>query len=87
MKSYIFRVELEEEDDGSWTAIVPLLPGCAVSGDSIDETIEYLREAAEAYVDVMIEDGRSIPTEEVKFSVLDGPAVIVVAKTASTAAR
>ena len=85
MKSYIFRVTLEPEDDGSWSAVVPLLPGCAVSGDTIEETMEYLREAAEAYVEVLIEDGRPVPTEEVESSVLDGPAVVVLAQAASAA--
>jgi len=79
MKSYIFRVELMDEGDGTWSAIIPALPGCAVSGDSVSEALEYLREAAEAYVDVLIEDGRPVPTDDVKSSAIDGPVVAVVA--------
>ena len=80
MKSYIFRVELIEEDDGAWSAIIPALPGCAVSGDTITETLAYLREAANAYVDVLIEDGRAIPEDDdVRSSTIDGPVVAVVA--------
>ena len=29
LKSYIFRVEIEQEEDGRWSAEIPLLPGCA----------------------------------------------------------
>jgi predicted RNase H-like HicB family nuclease len=58
MKSYIFRVELiEEKEDGGWSAVIPALPGCAVSGDTVEEALGYLREAAQAYVEVLIEDG------------------------------
>jgi predicted RNase H-like HicB family nuclease len=79
VKSYIFRVDLEEEEDGGWSASVPALPGCAVSGDTIEETLEFLREAAKAYVEVLIEDGRPIPEDRVAPSVIDGPAVAIVA--------
>jgi hypothetical protein len=39
-------VELAEEGDGTWSAIVPLLPGCASSGDSIQEALEYVEECS-----------------------------------------
>jgi predicted RNase H-like HicB family nuclease len=65
MKSYLFRVQLEEEEDGSWSAIVPSLPGCASSGDSIQEAVEYVHDLAEAYVDVLVEDGRAVPIDEI----------------------
>jgi len=80
MKSYIFRVELDEEDDGRWSAVVPALTGCAAWGKTADEALEAVREAAKAYVDVLVEDGRVIPEDrEVPVQVLDGPAVSVVA--------
>jgi predicted RNase H-like HicB family nuclease len=79
MKSYIFRVELEEEDDGTWSAIIPVLPGCAVSADTVEEAIEVLREAAQAYVEVLLEDGKTIPQDEVSSSVVEGAAVAIVA--------
>jgi len=29
LKAYIFPVELEQEEDGRWSAVVQSLPGCA----------------------------------------------------------
>ncbi|HEU0073462.1 MAG TPA: type II toxin-antitoxin system HicB family antitoxin [Dehalococcoidia bacterium] len=77
MKSYIFRVELEQED-GVWSAVVPALPGCAADAGSPDEALEAIQEAAQAYVEVLIEDGRPIPLEAVN-SGAEGAAVAVVA--------
>jgi predicted RNase H-like HicB family nuclease len=78
MKSYIYRIELEEEDDGSWSAIVPALPGCAAGGETVDQAIEYVRELAQAYVEVLIEEGRPVPLDEMT-PVVEGAAVAVVA--------
>ena len=47
MKTYVFRVEVEDED-GRWVAEVPSLPGCATEGDSKEEALEALQEAAQA---------------------------------------
>ncbi len=68
MKSYVFRVEVEDED-GRWVAEVPSLPGCATEGDSKEEALEALREAAQAYLDVMSEHGDPLP-EKVQEEVL-----------------
>jgi len=78
MKSYIFRVTTEKEEDGGWTATVPVLPGCAASGDTEEEAIEFVRELAKAYIDVLVEDGKSVPTDPTT-SVVDGAAVAVLA--------
>ena len=78
MKSYIFHVELEQEDDGAWTATVPILPGCAASGETQTEAIEFVRDLAKAYIDVLVEDGKAIPTDKTT-SVVDGAAVAVLA--------
>jgi predicted RNase H-like HicB family nuclease len=61
MKSYIFRIELDREDDGRWSAVVPALPGCAAWGHTAEEALSAVREAADAYVEVLIEDGRPVP--------------------------
>ena len=79
VKSYIFHVELEQEDDERWSATVPALAGCAAWGYTSDEAIERVQELAKAYVEVLIEDGRPIPTdEEAGMGVLEGAAVSVV---------
>jgi predicted RNase H-like HicB family nuclease len=76
MRSYIYRVELIEEDDGRWSAVVPAMPGCAVWGYTADEAMEAMQEAAQAFVEVLIENGDPIPEDEVP-SVIEGAAVVV----------
>ena len=76
MKIYIFRVDLIEEDDGAWSADVPSLPGCASSGDTPQEALSFVRDLAAAYVDVLIEDGESVPVDSV-ISGEDGAAISV----------
>lgn len=77
MKTYIFKVELEEED-GIWIAVVPALPGCNAWGQSKDEALIAIQENTKAYIETLIEDGRPIPIEEEQLSVpMETPAVAV----------
>ena len=75
MKSYIFRAELERDEDGRWGAEIPALPGCATWGYTKEEALEALRDAAQAYLEDMIEAGDEIPTKEVE--VIEAPVVTV----------
>ena len=78
MKTYVFRVEVEEED-GRWVAEVPSLPGCATEGDSKEEALEALREAAQAYLDVMSEHGDPLPENvQQEVMVVDSAEVVAV---------
>ena len=61
---YVFHVELDQEKDGRWSATVPALVGCAAWGATRREAFDALREAAEAIVEVMVEDGSAVPTED-----------------------
>ena len=75
MKSYIYRVELEyDEEDGLWSAVVPALAGCAADAATKEEALEAIHEAAQAYIEVLIEDGRQVPLTESE-TVLNGAAV------------
>ena len=75
MKSYVFRAELEEEDDGRWSAWIEALPGCAAWGNNMQEALQALRDAAEAYLEDMLEAGEELPKEGV--SVVEAPVVTV----------
>jgi predicted RNase H-like HicB family nuclease len=78
MDTYVFEVELTEEDDGRWSAIVPALRGCGTWGHSRKEALESIREAAQAYIDVLIEDGRPVPLEKKEIKLpIHSPAVAV----------
>ncbi len=78
MKTYVFRAELEQDQDGRWSAIIPTLPGCATWGYTKEEALNSLREAAQSYMEVLFEDGRSLPKETEKtVEVIPAPAVAV----------
>ena len=78
MKTYIFKVEFEQDEDGRWSADIPTLPGCATWGFTKEEALEALKEAAQAYLEVLFEDGRPLPKEaEESTQVIDAPAVAV----------
>jgi predicted RNase H-like HicB family nuclease len=75
VKSYVFPIHLEEEDDGRWSAWIDTLPGCAAWGYTKEEALQAIHDAAQAYVDDMLEAGEALPTEGVV--VVDAPVVTV----------
>jgi predicted RNase H-like HicB family nuclease len=48
---------------GYWIAEVPSLPGCISQGKTRDEALENVKEAIELYIDVLREDGKTIPED------------------------
>jgi len=58
-----YTVILDRESDGGYVAIVPTLPGCFSQGDSREEALANIREAAELYIEDCIETGDPVPTE------------------------
>ena len=76
MKSYLFKVDLEQDDDGRWSAVIPALPGCASAGRTAQEALDNVKEAAQLYVEVLVEDGKPIPSHD-GVSVMDGSAVLI----------
>ncbi len=74
-QTYVFSVEIEQDDDGRWGAGIPALPGCATWGHTAEEALEALREAAQAYLEDMIEAGDLNPDEGLPVG--DAPTVTV----------
>lgn len=64
MRVLSYRVLLQKEPEGGYTAIVPTLPGCITYGETIEESIAMAKEAIELYIESLQEDGEEIPTEE-----------------------
>ena len=58
-----YTVVLEQEADGGFVAIVPALPSCVSQGDTRDEVMKNIREAADLYVEDCLASGDPIPTE------------------------
>ena len=58
-----YTVVLEREADGGYVATVPALPGCVCQGDTRDEVMRNIREAADLYIEDCIASGDAVPTE------------------------
>ena len=48
-------------DEGEWVVAIPELPGCLSQGETPEEAIKMIREAQRLWLQVALEDGRSIP--------------------------
>jgi predicted RNase H-like HicB family nuclease len=76
MKTYLFQVELEQEEDGRWSAWIETLPGCAVWGYSKEEALEAIKETAQAFLEVLAEKGQPIPAAQA-VETIEAPVVAV----------
>ena len=78
MKTYIYPIEVEQEEDGRWSAVVPSLPGCTTWGYTQQEAVKALQEAIEAYITTLRESGRPVPQPPPNGEVIESPALAVV---------
>ncbi|MGB6686729.1 MAG: type II toxin-antitoxin system HicB family antitoxin [Terracidiphilus sp.] len=62
MKSYVFRVVLEPDED-VWRACVPDLEsrGAATWGKTKEEALRNINEVAQIVIESMLEDGEPLP--------------------------
>lgn len=58
MKKKILQYDgvFEKENDGGYSVWIPDLPGCASQGDSLEEAIGNIKEAAELYLEEANDD-------------------------------
>ena len=78
MKPYIFAVEVEQEEDGRWSADVPTLPGCAAWGYTKEEALEAIQEGAQAYLEVMMENNDPLPQDAEEANTIPQSEVVTV---------
>lgn len=58
-----YPVLVEAGDERTaWGVVVPDLPGCFSAADTLDDALTAAEEAALAWIDVALDEGRSIPT-------------------------
>jgi len=76
MKTYLFQVELKQEDDDRWSAWIETLPGCAAWGYTKEEALEAIKETTQAFLEVLVEKGQRIPAAQV-VETIDAPVVAV----------
>ena len=53
------KVFVHPAEEGGFWAEVPALPGCVSEGDTWDETLANIREAAEGWFDVSAEQAKT----------------------------
>ena len=57
------QVVLYPGEDGYWVVECPSLPGCVSQGETRQEAVANIKEAIEAYIAVLEEDGLPVPEE------------------------
>ncbi|MGJ3234287.1 type II toxin-antitoxin system HicB family antitoxin [Marivirga sp.] len=55
-----YRIVLNPDIDGGYTAIVPALPGCITWGKDIQGAKEMAKEAIELYIEDLISSGENV---------------------------
>lgn len=58
MKRYAVVIEKAR---GNYSAYAPDAPGCAATGDTVEEVTRHIQEALELHFEGMREDGLSVP--------------------------
>lgn len=51
-----FKVVLEPSDEGGFTVYIPSLPGCISEGDTVEDALKNIEEAAELYLEPVEDD-------------------------------
>jgi len=58
-----YTVIIHKAEEGGYWAEVPALPGCFSQGETVEEALKNVREAIEAHLEVLREEGQEIPGE------------------------
>ena len=57
------KILMHKEPEGSYTVLVPALPGCMTYGDTVEHAIQMAQEAIELYIEDLHERGEEIPDD------------------------
>jgi uncharacterized protein YuzE/predicted RNase H-like HicB family nuclease len=77
MKTVVLKVSLKREEDGRWSATIPGLRSCASWGYSEQEAMANIRDAAEVFIEDMMEAGEDLRELPGPIEVIDEPAVAI----------
>jgi predicted RNase H-like HicB family nuclease len=62
MKNLIFPIAIEPGDSGhAFGVVVPDIPGCHSAGDTLEEAYANAKEAIEAHLDILLDEGMPVP--------------------------
>jgi len=70
-----FSVIIEkDEDENGYYASVPALQGCYAQGETFEEALENIKDAAKLHLDEITESGEDIPKQsQIFFTTIDIP--------------
>ncbi len=61
MQEYVVIYERGQEGEENWGAYVPDLPGCATTGDTLEEAREAIRDAIAGHIEALKATGQPVP--------------------------
>ena len=65
-----YSVIVHNAEEGGYWVEVPALPGCYSQGETVEETLEHVKEAIGLYIETLQDQGHPIPRDdEVVFKV------------------
>jgi predicted RNase H-like HicB family nuclease len=59
-----YKVSLEAQEEGGYTAYVPALPGCVSQGETREEAMANIKEAIDLYLESLRERKVALPPIE-----------------------
>ena len=59
-----FSVIAHKAEEGGFWVEVPALPGCYSQGETLEEVLMNVKEATQLYLEVFLEEGKSVPRDE-----------------------
>ncbi len=58
-----YTVVVHPAEEGGYWVEVPALPGCYSQGESVEEAVSKVREAIEAHLEALRQEGQGIPDD------------------------
>jgi predicted RNase H-like HicB family nuclease len=58
-----YTVLIRAGNESGYVATVPALPGCVSQGKTRRQVLRNIREAIEAYIEALLEDGLPVPVQ------------------------
>ncbi len=58
-----YTVVIREGNESGYVATVPALPGCVSQGRTRQAALRNVKEAIEAYIESLVEDGLPVPVQ------------------------
>ena len=62
--TYSFTMLFEPAEEGGFVVTCPALPGLVTEGDTLEEARKMAEDALRGYLESLLEDGQSIPSDK-----------------------